>query len=263
LTVAANSVVDLREQTRDGVTIAVLTMSSAPANALGDDLIEALGSTLERVARTDARALVVSSSIPGYFAVGADLKLLGTFDGTRFEDYLSRVTGAIEQLPKLGIPSIAAIAGQAVGGGLELALACSLRVAAKGSKLGLPEVKLGLLPGAGGTQRLTRLVGRARALDLLLSGRSLSAEEALEAGFVDRVADAGEELVTATEVAFRFAAMPRHAVGAILRCVDVALTAPLSDGLAYEAEEVRALFATDDAREGVRAFIERRKPSFG
>jgi enoyl-CoA hydratase/carnithine racemase len=241
----------------------VLTMSSSPANALGDKLVDELGSTLERLELTDARALVVSSALPGYFAVGADLKLLATLDEARFDDYLSRVTGAIEQLPKLGIPSVAAIAGQAVGGGLELALACSLRVAATGSKLGLPEIKLGLLPGAGGTQRLPRLVGRARAVDLLLSGRSLTAEEALEAGFVDRVVPAGEELTIAMDLAFRFAAMPRRAVQAILRCIDVALSQPLDDGLVYEAAEIRTLFATDDARERVAAFVERRKPSFG
>lgn len=258
----AGDLVEVREDTREGVSIALLTLASPPVNALGDELIAALAAGLERVETLEPRALVVASAFPRYFAVGADLKLLGQLDAARFDDYLTRVTGAIERVPALGIPSVAAISGQAVGGGLELALACTLRVAETGASLGLPEIKLGLLPGAGGTQRLPRLVGPRLAVDLLLSGRSIGAEEAAAAGLVDRVAAAGTAASAATDLAFELASMPQQAVAAILRCVDAALSTDLPAGLAFEAAEMRALFDTDDAREGVAAFLERRKASF-
>ena len=247
---------------RDARSVAVITMAAAPANALGDALVESFSRALDEVERADVRAVVIASGLEAFFAAGGDLKLFAKLDAAGFDAYLTRVTNVIERLPAIGVPSIAAIEGQALGGGLELALACSLRVAGAGATMGTPEIKLGLLPGAGGTQRLTRLLGRAGAIDLLLAGRTVTAQEAERLGLVDRVTPAGAALDSALELAFELASRPRLAVRAILRCVDAAAATTLVDGLAFEGREVRDLFATDDAHEGIAAFLERRTPRF-
>jgi enoyl-CoA hydratase len=256
------ALVSVREE-RDGDTaVAVVTMAAPPANALSDELLHSLAAALDEVASLRPRAIVIESALPEYFAVGADIKLLATLDDSGFDAYLRRVTGVIERLPALRVPTIAAISGHAVGGGLELALACSLRIASDEVKLGLPEIKLGLLPGAGGTQRLPKLVGRTRAVDLLLSGRSVTAAEAQSFGFVDRVLPRDEVVAGALEDAFRLARLPGDAVEAILGCIDVSLGYGFPDGLAHEGREIRRLFATADAAEGIAAFVEKRKARF-
>lgn len=241
--------------------VAVVTLSAPPANALGAGLAEAFGQAVRDLQESEARAVVVESSIPRYFAVGADLKFAADLDAAGFDAYLSTVTDAFRSLEHLPVPTVAAISGFAVGGGLELALACSFRIAGSSAQLGLPEIRLGLLPGAGGTQRLPRLVGRAVALDLLLSGRVLTAKEALAVHLVDSVVPADEVHAAAMAAARKLAEMPKDAVAAILRCVSAA-DSQLEAGLAAEAREIRTLFATDDAREGIAAFLERREPRF-
>jgi enoyl-CoA hydratase/carnithine racemase len=150
----------------------------------------------------------------------------------------------------------------AVGGGLELAMACSLRVAGSSARLGLPEVKLGLIPGAGGTQRLPHLVGRGRALDIMLTGREVDAEEALRIGLVDRLVPAGTAAAAARELARELCAASSPAQRAVVRTVDAAYDRPLAAGLRYEAEQVQEVFERGEAVEGIRAFVDKRTPEF-
>jgi enoyl-CoA hydratase/carnithine racemase len=156
----------------------------------------------------------------------------------------------------------AAIEGRALGGGLELALACTLRIGSVSARLGLPEAKLGLIPGAGGTQRLPRLVGRGRALDMMLTAREAEAADALAIGLLDRVTEPGGALKQALELAGPFGAMSRPALTAVLRCVDDAAELPLAEGMAREAARVADLFDSPDGREGLAAFIAKRPASF-
>jgi len=241
--------------------IAVATLGGPPANALSLSLVDALEHALDTVEREGARVLIVRSALEGFFMAGADLKLLGGADRAAFGSYLTRLRRVLERIGQLPAVSIAAIDGHAQGGGLELALACTLRVAGSGAKLGVPEIKLGLLPGAGGTQRLPLLLGRGVALDLLLTGRTVGAEEALRIGLVDRLAEDGAN-GEARRLAEVLAGYPAAALIAIVRCADAARDLPLAEGMQVEADELLALFEGEDAREGVRAFLEKRSPAF-
>jgi enoyl-CoA hydratase/carnithine racemase len=172
---------------------------------------------------------------------------------------LSGALGAIARIPK---PVVAAITGYALGGGCELALACDWRVVASDARLGQPEIKLGIIPGAGGTQRLARLVGPARAKDLILTGRMVDADEALRIGLADRVVPAAEVYAAAVELVRPFVAGPAQALRAAKLAVDGGLEMDLASGLAWESQLFAGLFATDDRREGMAAFVEKRRPDF-
>lgn len=242
--------------------IAQVVLGSPPANALGIELKDGLRRALDECESGGARVIVVRSSVPGYFAAGADLKLLHGVDSTGFADYLEDLRGVIERLAALPQLSIAAIDGHALGGGLELAMACTMRMATPRSRLGVPEVKLGLLPGAGGTQRLPRLVGRGLGLDLLLSGRSVTGEEAARIGLVDALVDEQSLDADVSRLATALAEGPFDAHAAIVRCVDAARDRPLAEGMRIERDEVTQLFGTADAQEGIAAFVEKRRPTF-
>lgn len=249
-------------ETRVQDRIATITMHVEPANALGDELKEGLTGALDDAEAAGARVLLLTSSVPEYFAAGADLKLLGAADRVAFERYLDGLRAVIERVAALPLLSIAVIDGYALGGGLELAMACTMRLASTRSRLGVPEIKLGLLPGAGGTQRLPRLVGRGAALDLLLTGRSVLGEEAARIGLVDLVV--GEETLhaEAMRLAVSLAAGPVDALAATVRCVDAARDLPLADGMAVERVEILTLFDSEDAREGIEAFLGKRRATF-
>lgn len=253
------SAVQLRAKGR----VAVVTLANPPVNALGEAFITDLGRVLDWLeAEPEVRVAVVRSAVEGYFAAGADLKLLAGADDIALDHYLTRVRESIERLAALPVVTIAAVEGRALGGGLELAMACSLRVAAEGSALGLPEVRLGVLAAGGGTQRLPRLVGRGRALDLLLTGRAVDAGEAMRIGLVDRVAARGEAEAEASSLATELATHSKPALAAVLRCADAARDEPLERGLGVEGEEARGLLGGADAREGIAAFVEKRPPRF-
>jgi enoyl-CoA hydratase len=243
--------------------LGLLTLQRPPANALGEGLVDGLAAACDGFDAVGVKVVVVRSSVPGYFAAGADLKLLGSLDRSSFEAYLDRLRGVLDRIEAAPWVSVAALDGFALGGGLELALACTLRVASARARLGVPEVKLGLLPGAGGTQRLPRMVPRGAALDLLLTGRSAGGEEALRLGLIDRLVDDDSVDAAAREWAASFADGPGLAYAAIKRCVDAAGTGALRDGLGAERAEVLDLFDTADGREGVAAFLEKRAPRFG
>lgn len=251
----------VRYEQADG--LATVTLVRPPANALGEPIIAGLTIAIDRAEADAVGAVVVGSEVPGFFAAGADLTLFDGLEVEGFLDYLDRLRGVIERLGSGPWVSIAAIDGHALGGGLELAMACTMRVASMAARLGVPEVKLGLLPGAAGTQRLPRLIGRGPAVDLLLTGRSVDGTEARRLGLVDRLTEPGEPVVVAGALAAALANGPRDAHAAILRCVEVAGQLDLPAGMVVERDEVAGLFATPDGREGVAAFLEKRRPLFG
>ena len=240
----------------------VVELNRPPANALGAAIIEGLERALDEFAKTDARVLMLRSALPGFFAAGADIKLMRDLDTPGFVDYGTSLRAAVERLASLDRPSIAVIEGRALGGGIELAMAASLRVASADARFGLPEPKLGLIAGAGGTQRLPRLVGRGRALDIMLTAREVGADEAFRIGLIDRLTAAGGAGAQADAVAGQISAMSPAALTAILRSTDDAADLPLADGLAREAARETELFDQHDGREGISAFIEKRRPFF-
>ena len=242
--------------------VVVVRLAHPPVNALAAPVVAGLEAALDAFDVSDARVLVIVSDVPGFFVAGADFKAMAGFGEDDFMGYLESLRRPIERIGSSGRPSIAVIEGQALGGGLELAMAASLRVAGRDARLGLPETRLGLIPGAGGTQRLPRLVGRGPALDIMLTPRTVDAAEAHAIGLVDRVVDAGDAEKAALAWAAQLAALPTSALDAVLRCVDDAQELPLAEGLAREADRVGELFGGEDAREGVAAFLERRPPEF-
>jgi enoyl-CoA hydratase len=237
------------EDAADGVLVA--TVDSRPANALGPPIIDGLHAVLDEAEKRDTRVLVLISAIPGFFAAGADIKHLGTVDAASFREYGDRLRSALDRLARADLVSIAAIEGLALGGGLELAMAATMRVSGADARFGLPEVKLGLIPGAAGTQRLPRLVGRGRAIDIMATARQVPAEEAKAIGLVDRLVPAGGAREAALELA------------TVLRTVDAAFDLPFPDGQQFEIEQIQQLFEHGEAAEGIAAFLEKRAPKFG
>jgi enoyl-CoA hydratase len=235
--------------------VAHLALDRPPANALGRPLVQALEAALDTIDGWDSSALVISSAVPGFYAAGADIKLIATLDPAGFERYRDALRSPLERLAGWGRPSIAAIDGLALGGGLELAMACTLRFATPASRLGLPEVKLGLIPGAGGTQRLPRLVGSGRALELMLTGREIDGREAAAIGLVDVICD-GDALERSLEFAAGLARWPSATLEAIITCVDAALAAP-ERGMEIERYAVARLFAEGHADAGIAGFLDK------
>lgn len=241
----------------------VARLSRPPANPLGPALLAGLDAAADAVEDSEARALVISSTLNGFFAAGADIKHMRGLDGAGFADYGVHMRRVYDRLASLDALTIAAIDGFALGGGLELALACSMRIGSTRARLGVPEIKLGLIPGAGGTQRLPRLIGRSRALDLLITGRSVPGSEAHVIGLLDRLVPEGSAERAAIELATELASASLPAISATVRCVDAAAVTTLEQGIAFEAAEEQELFERGDAQEGIAAFVERRVPRFG
>lgn len=259
MTEPATSAPVVRHQTTGRVLHAVL--DRPPANALGAPIIAGLTNVADALEHDDSvKVAVLSSAIDGFFAAGADIKQMGDLDAASFAEYRDALRAPCERIAGCGKPAIAAIDGLALGGGLELAMCCTLRFATPASKLGLPEVKLGLIPGAGGTQRLPLLVGRGRALEIMLSGRSVDAAEGAQIGLVDKLVE-GDVVTEALAYAERLAAFPVSAMKAIIDCVG-AVAAPSAEGMALEGDLVVEMLASGEAPEGLAAFLERRPPSF-
>lgn len=210
----------------------------------------------------DVRAVIVTGAGDKAFIAGADINELSvqTPDGGR--DRALAGQHVLDLIENLGKPVIAAINGYALGGGCELAMACTLRMASETAKMGQPEINLGLIPGYGGTQRLSRLVGRGRALELLLTGDPISATEALRIGLVNRVVPAADLMAEARTLAHALAAKAPIAVRYIMDAVNQGLQMPLSDAQVFEATLFGLVSTTGDMREGTRAFLEKRKPEF-
>jgi enoyl-CoA hydratase len=238
------------------------TLDRPPANALGSALAEGLNWALDEFEISDAQVLIIGSALDGFFAAGADIKLMATASLAVFAAYGEQLRDPLTRLAPADKPSIAAIEGFALGGGLELALACTLRVGSRTARLGLPESKLGLIPGAGGTQRLPRLVGRGRALDIMLTARTIAAEEAHAIGLLDRLVEPGTAVTEAIALAATLCERSGAALTEIMRCVDDAQERPLTEGLARETERVNQLFTEPQAREGLTAFLQKRQPDY-
>jgi enoyl-CoA hydratase/carnithine racemase len=244
----------------DGVLVA--TMDSRPANALGLELVAGLSAALDEAQRRGTRVLVLTSAIPGFFVAGADIKHLDAVDATSFTAYGDQLRAMVERFAAAEPVTIVAVEGLALGGGLELTMAATMRVAGAGARFGLPEVKLGLIPGAAGTQRLPRLVGRGRAIDIMATARQVPADEAKAIGLVDRLVPAGEATTAALELAGRLRVLPRSAVTAVVRTVGAAFDLPLRDGRRFEVEQIQELFEHGEAAEGIAAFVGKRAPRF-
>ena len=232
-------------------------------NALNKAVVEELAGVIAGCRRDkEVRAVIVTGGEKN-FGAGADVEELaaleGVFDGYSFSREVQRVFTDIENLPK---PVIAAMAGVALGGCLELALACDIRIASDNARMGLPEINLGLLPGAGGTQRLPRLVGAGRAKWMLYSGRTVNALEAFQTGLVQQVVPPAELLATALKIAGELAGKPARSLATIKDLVNTGLAMDMDRALQYEARGFGALFDTDDCREGTQAFLEKRRPNF-
>ena len=241
---------------------AVITLNRPDAlNALSFALIKALSRALDEIAASDARAVLITGAGEKAFCAGADIKeLMGRtlIEQKRGGELGQSVFTKLESLP---IPSVAIINGYAFGGGLELALACTLRIATRNAKMGLPEIKLGLIPGYGGTQRLPRAVGEGRAMEMILSGRTVEAEEAHRIGLVQRIVE-GDALVAGMAYAREFSGYSLPVLGFARGAVSRALATPLAEGLKIEADLSTLAFQTQDAQEGMSAFAEKRKARF-
>jgi enoyl-CoA hydratase len=250
------------ERHQGGVGLLVLDRPDR-LNALSSAVAAAIAAGVAELAADDSVKAIVVAGEGKAFCAGADIAELDTLDGPpAFSTFVLRLTGALTSLSSCPKPSVAAIHGVAFGGGCELALACDLRVAEETARIGVPEVKLGLLPGASGTARLPRLLPKAVAKQLLLTGDPLAAADAYRLGLINEVVATGGARVAAVALASRLAALPPLALAAAKRLVDEGATLPLETAITFERETVSTLFGTDDRVEGVRAFLEKRQPSF-
>ena len=251
-------VVRLQVQGRVGV----LTLNRPQQlNALNDALMDLLGEHLLALDRDPAIGAIVITGSDKAFAAGADIAVMA--DCTYMDVYQDQfITRNWETIRRVRKPVIAAVAGYAMGGGCELALACDIVVAAESAQFALPEIKLAMLPGAGGTQRLPRAIGKAKAMDMCLSARMLSAEEADRYGLVSRVVPDAQLQGAALKLANQIAGYSLPALMAIKESVNRAYEASLSEGILFERRELHARFASEDAHEGMQAFLAKRKPEF-
>lgn len=245
---------------RDGPVGIVLLNRPDALNALSDDLMGELVSTLAELDRDeDVRCIVLGGS-ENAFAAGADIAELA--ESSAIELYYQRRVERWDAIAGLWTPLIAAVSGYCLGGGCELAMACDLIIASESAQFGQPETGVGVIPGAGGTQRLTRAVGKAVAMDMILSGRFLSADEALRVGLVARVVAREAWLEEAKRVAREIATKAPVATRLAKEAVDRAFESPLRLGLEHERRLLYLAFASEDAKEGLTAFLEKRKPRF-
>jgi cyclohexa-1,5-dienecarbonyl-CoA hydratase len=242
--------------------VATIRLDRPPANAINEQLSLELWDAAKAAADDpEVRAVVIWGG-ERIFAAGADVKEMALFGPRDIAPVVGALESALRHIEAIPKVVIAAINGYALGGGCEIALCADFRFAADDAKLGQPEIKLGIIPGAGGTQRLPRLVGLARARELIYSGRQVDAREALAIGLVDRVLPANEVYTAAVEESARLAAGPTVAYRAAKLAVNAAAQSDQTTGLEVEREVFRDLFATQDQKEGMRAFLEKREPRF-
>jgi enoyl-CoA hydratase/carnithine racemase len=240
-----------------------ITLDNPPPNSYDLEVMTEFSVAVDEAIDSGSRAVVVASASERFFSAGADVKKFLDGNVQANMEMIRTSQSAFRRMAAADAVFIAHINGHALGGGLEISLACDIRLASAGSyKLGTPEVTLGLLPGNGGTQRLTRLLGRSRALELLLTGRTFSAEHAHAWGLVAELYDPEEADDRVRAYALRFATGAALATAAIKRCVHEGAEMALAEGLALEGELIERLFQSQDAREGMHAFVEKRTPEF-
>jgi enoyl-CoA hydratase len=252
----------LRVERDEGVALVTIDRR-AVLNALNRAVLDELRVVMDDLRRdVGVRAVVVTGAGEKAFVAGADIQELERLSPDEAVRYAAAGQDLFDRIAHLEKPVVAAVNGFALGGGCELAMACTLRMASETARFGQPEVKLGLIPGFGGTQRLPRLVGRGRALDLLLTGRTIDAHEALAIGLVNRVVPAAALLAEAKALAGSLAASAPLAMRAIGDLVERGMDLPLGEAQAIEASRFGECFRTEDMREGTRAFLEKRPPTF-
>jgi enoyl-CoA hydratase/carnithine racemase len=237
-------------------SVATLRLNRPPMNALDSALTGDLIAAARQVGDDPGVRAVVLYGGERLFAAGADIKEMAGTDYAQMTSYSSRLQGALHAVAEMGKPVVAAVTGYALGGGLELALCADFRVLGESAQVGQPEILLGLIPGAGGTQRLPRLIGPARAKDLIFSGRFVPAAEALGMGLADQVVPDDRVHSAARELAARYAAGPPIALAAAKHAIDAGLGTDMRTGLEIERLGFAGLFATEDARAGMRSFLE-------
>jgi enoyl-CoA hydratase len=245
---------------RDGPIAVVLLNRPQQLNALSGALMDGLVDVLQELDRDDEVRCIVLGGSQRAFAAGADITELA--EGTPISLYQNRRIDRWDAIRGIRTPLLAAVSGYCLGGGCELAMACDLIVASESARFGQPEIQLGVMPGAGGTQRLTRAVGKALAMDMILTGRMLTADEALRAGLVARVVAREAWLEEAKRAAHEIAAKSPVSVRLATEAIDTAFEAPLSAGIEFERRAFYLARASEDADEGLRAFVEKRKPDF-
>ena len=245
---------DVIREERDGV-VATLTIDHPPANAINSDVVAGLAEGLERAeADESCRALVITGAGPKFFSAGADITQFASGDGS-----LGAAIDLTLRLERSRLPIIAAVNGVAFGGGCELSLACDIRIAARSARFGQPEIKLGIMPGWGGSQRLPRLIGRSRATELLLTGDPIDAVRAYELGLAHAVADDESLAESASAWAQVLGSRAPLALAAIKRAMNEGQHLPIAEALALEQREFATLFGSEDAVEGVSAFMQKRQ----
>jgi enoyl-CoA hydratase len=242
--------------------VGIVTLNRPKAlNALNDALMTELGQALKALDADPAIGCIILTGSERAFAAGADIAAMAkySFQDVYKGEYITRNWETIRQIRK---PVIAAVSGFALGGGCELAMMCDFIIAADSAKFGQPEIKLGIIPGAGGTQRLPRAISKAKAMDLVLTSRMMDAAEAERAGLVSRVVPAAELLDTVLAAAQTICEFSGPSVMMAKECVNRAYEGPLAEGIQFERRMFHSLFATEDQKEGMDAFVNKRKPSF-
>jgi enoyl-CoA hydratase len=242
--------------------VGIITLNRPEAlNALNDTITREIAEAVATFEATEEICAIVITGSDKAFAAGADIKEI---KDKRFSDVYAEnfITSHWEAIAKARKPTIAAVSGHAIGGGCELALMCDIIIASESARFSLPETKIGIIPGAGGTQRLTKIVGKAVAMDMILTGRILPAEEAKAMGLVSRVVAPGQQVDEAIKVAKAIAASSRPIVMLAKEAVNKAYETHLAEGIYVERRLLYATFATHDRREGMNAFAEKRKPDF-
>ncbi|HZR26501.1 MAG TPA: enoyl-CoA hydratase-related protein [Vicinamibacterales bacterium] len=248
---------------RDGAVATVTINRPKVLNALNSQTVDDLRrAMLELKADADVRAIVLTGAGEKSFVAGADINELAVQSPTGGREHALAGQHVFDVIENLGKPVIAAINGFAFGGGCELAMACTLRIAADTAKLGQPEINLGLIPGYAGTQRLPRLVGKGRAMEMILTGAPITADEAQRIGLVNRVVPAAELMTQAKALAAQLAKQAPIAMRYIINAINKGIEIPFAEACQYEATLFGLVASTDDMREGTRAFLEKRKPEF-
>jgi enoyl-CoA hydratase len=260
---SAELVITTRNLGIEGALDVILLTLNRPKqlNALNDALMDELGAALSAADADPQVGCIVVTGSEKAFAAGADIGAMGSY--SYMDAYLGNfITRNWERMRQVRKPVIAAVGGFALGGGCELAMLCDFIIAADTAKFGQPEIKLGIIPGAGGTQRLPRAVGKAKAMDMVLTGRMMDAAEAERAGLVSRVVPADKLIDEALAAAATICGFGLPAIMLAKQCVNRAFESGLDDGVSYERQVFHSLFATDDQKEGMAAFVAKRKPSF-
>ncbi|WP_085991750.1 enoyl-CoA hydratase [Oceanobacillus senegalensis] len=242
--------------------IAYLTIKSPPANALSSNLLDDLESQLNTIEEDGSIKVIVLHGEGKFFSAGADIKEFTSLNDPSAYKFAERGQKLFDRLENSSIPVIAAIHGAALGGGLELAMACHMRIVTETAKLGLPEITLGIIPGYAGTQRLPRYVGTSKAYEMILTGKPISGQETLSLGLANKVVKEDDLMKEVNELAKSISSMSKPSINEIMRLLSFQKSEHFEQNVNEEALSFQRVFGTEDAKEGIQAFLEKRKPKF-